>query len=119
MPDEQIEALVLLEREYLQEKGESPVFAPAKLLMLTTYGLTIVEEGFVKIAENYMGYKVQHITYNKITNIELDVCLLSGRLRISTSSNGSNQSEIQFNTAKYYRDFEDFIDALRKKIVLL
>lgn len=109
---------MFLEREYLQEKNESPVYSAAKLLVLTSYGLIVAEEGFIEITENIMGYKIQHIPFNKITSIELDVCLLSGSLKISTSSYGKLELDIKFNTAKYYRNFEPFIGALRTKIVL-
>lgn len=118
LPDEEIENIVFLEREYLQEKNESPVYSAAKLLVLTSYGLILAEEGFIEITENIMGYKIQHIPFNKITSIELDVCLLSGSLKISTSSYGKLELEVNFNTAKYYRNFEPFISALRTKIVL-
>ncbi|MCE0495723.1 hypothetical protein [Vibrio salinus] len=118
LPDEEIEDLVFLDREYLRERIESPVYSAAKLLVLTSYGLIIVEEGFIEISDNIMGYKIQHIPFSKITSIELDACLLAGTLKISTSSYGKMEVEIPFNTARYYEDFESFISALRIKIVL-
>lgn len=117
LPDEEIQDLILLEREYLQDRNDSPIYSSAKLLVLTSYGLIIAEEGFIKITEDIMGYKILHIPYNKITDIELDVCLLTGVLKVATNAYGKSESGIEFNTAKYYHAFECFIEALRKKMV--
>ncbi len=118
LPDEEVLDLILLEREYLQEKNESPVYSAAKLLVLTSYGLIIAEEGFIQISEDIMGYKILHIPFNKITDIELDVCLLTGVLKVATNAYGKDESDIKFNTDKYYHQFENFIETLRKKVVL-
>jgi hypothetical protein len=116
LPDEKIEDLIFLGRDYRQELNESPVQYPSKLLVLTSYGLIIAEEGFMKISDDITGYRIKHIPYKKITEIELDICLLLGVLRISTNSYGREESSIEFNTARFYRDFELFVESLRSKI---
>lgn len=117
LADEQIVDLIWLEREYLQQANKSHIYSAAKLLVLTSYGLVIAEEGFTKISDDMMGYKILHIPFNKITDIELDVCLLDGVLKIATNGYGKNESGIKFNTAKYYPQFVKFIEALRQKII--
>jgi hypothetical protein len=118
LPEEEILDLILLEREYLQEKNESPIHSAAKLLVITSYGLIIAEEGFIAISEDIMGYKILNIPFNKITDIELDVCLLTGVLKVATNAYGKSEPGIKFNADKYYQAFKNFIETLRKQVVL-
>ncbi len=116
LPDELILDLIWLRRETQLEGNETRIYSPSKLLVLTSYGLIFAEEGFTRISEDMLGYKVQHIPYNKISDIELDVCLLAGVLKIATNAYGKNEAGIEFNTAKYYPQFEKFIEILRQKV---
>lgn len=118
LADEEILDVVLLEREYLQEKNDSPIYSPAKLLVLTSYGVILAEEGFITITEDIMGYKIRYIPFNKITDIELDVSLLTGVLKVATNAYGKSESGVEFDTNKYYHAIECFIEALRKKMVM-
>lgn len=115
--DEEIEGLVFIRREHVNERVESsPVFSSAKLLVATNQGLVYAEEGFKEIRDNYFGYKMKHIYYDKISAMELDMCLLQGYFKIMTSSKEPEIS-VEFNTAKYYREFEKFVNQIRKKRV--
>lgn len=116
--DEEILDVVFLEREYFNDtKKSSNVFSKAKLLVATSHGLILIEEGMNEINTNYLGFKMKHIMYSKIASIELDICLLQGILKISFDSNSNTETTIEFNTSKYYRSFEEFIDVVRKKMV--
>ena len=115
--DEEIEGLVFIKREHVNERVESsPVFSSAKLLVATNQGLVYAEEGFKEIRDDYFGYKMKHIYYDKISAMELDMCLLQGYFKIMTSSKEPEIS-VEFNTAKYYREFEKFVNQIRKKRV--
>jgi hypothetical protein len=46
--------------------------------------------------------------------MELDMCLLQGYFKVMTSSKEPEIS-VEFNTAKYYREFEKFVNQIRKK----
>ena len=118
LPDEEILDFVFIEREYIGEKKSSN-YVPAKLIAITTHGLTIAEEGIIKVFDNKMGYRLNHIQFKKITNIELDICLLVGVLRVSTNSRSQEEATVEFNTAKYYKQFEEFIKLLRQKVIEL
>ena len=115
--DEEIEGLVFIRREHVNERVESsPVFSSAKLLVATNQGLVYAEEGFKEIRDDYFGYKMKHIYYDKISAMELDMCLLQGYFKVMTSSKEPEIS-VEFNTAKYYREFEKFVNQIRKKRV--
>ena len=119
--DEEIIEMIFLEREgYKAANGffeKEKNFLPASLVIATSYGITIVQEGGNELFEKMYGYKITHLLFDKISSLQLDVCLLSGKLTISCSS-GDPESVIHFNTAKYYREFESFVDAVRRKIFL-
>ena len=115
--NEEIEGLIFIRREHVNERVESsPVFSSAKLLVATNQGLVYAEEGFKEIRDDYFGYKMKHIYYDKISAMELDMCLLQGYFKVMTSSKEPEIS-VEFNTAKYYREFEKFVNQIRKKRV--
>ena len=89
---------------------------PTILIIATHKGVTILVEGGSKISDVLFGYRMTHISYAHIISIELDVRMLNGRLVISTGEGMEKHAIIQFNTAKYYRECERFMETLRKKI---
>lgn len=112
--DEEIVDLVFIKREHLNERIEtSPIFSSAKLLVATTHGLVFAEEGFKEISDKYLGYKMKHIYYDKISAMELDMCLLQGYFKVTTASSEQPEIMINFNTANYYQEFESFVKNLR------
>ncbi|MGL4368990.1 MAG: hypothetical protein ACRCUT_04865 [Spirochaetota bacterium] len=119
--DEEILAAIFLEREGFRttEKffEKETNFHPATLIVATTYGLTLVQEGGNEVFEKMYGYRIQHVLYDKISHMQLDICLLSGKFSISCGS-GASESVIEFNTAKFYKQFEQFIDILRRQVFL-
>lgn len=116
--DEEILDVVFLEREYFNEqKKPSNVFSKAKLLVATSHGLILIEEGMNEINTNYMGFKIKYIMYGKIASIELDICLLQGIFKIASDTSSNAEATVEFNTSKYGRHFEDFIDVVRGKMV--
>jgi len=116
--DEEIIDLIFMEREHLNERVDSsPIFSSAKLLAATTHSLVYAEEGFNEISDRYLGYKMKHIYYDKISAMELDMSLLKGHFQIITSSSDHPEIEVDFNTAKHYQEFESFVNSIRKKII--
>lgn len=116
--NEEIEDLVFIRREHLNERVDSsPVFSSAKLLVATNQGLVFAEEGFKEITDQYFGYRLKHIYYDKISAMELDMCLLQGYFKVMTSSKEAEIS-IEFNTANYYQEFERFVNSIRKKKII-
>ncbi|PTV93543.1 hypothetical protein C8C76_13916 [Halanaerobium saccharolyticum] len=85
--DEEIVDLLFIKREHLNERVKtSPIFSPASLLVATTHGLVYAVEGFEEINDKYLGYKMKHIYYDQISALELDLCLLKGNFKVTTSS---------------------------------
>jgi hypothetical protein len=116
--EERILDVLLVRREYRNERDpRSPVHEPAKLLIATEYGLSLVEEGFYEIADSILGYRMKHVGYSKVTTVELDVSMLHGELVVSSYGEMVAQLKVSFNTARYFREFQEFIDLLRKKII--
>ena len=113
--NEEIIDLVFIRRKHLDDKDKkSPVSDPAKMIAATTHGLVYAEEGFKEISKNYYGYRMKHTYYDKISNLELDICLLKGVFKVAASSSENADIEIKFNTANYFRDFEKFLNVVRK-----
>lgn len=113
--DEKIMDLIFIKREHMNTNIQSPIVSPATLLIATNEGVTIIEEGYVQIAQNYYGYKVKHYKYNMIASIELDICLLEGIFSISSNISDSCDNAITFDTSLYYTEFENFIKLIRKQ----
>lgn len=114
--DEEIVDLMFMKREYLNEsKNSSQVYSAAKLLVATTHGLVYAEEGFVEINDDYMGYKIKHIDYDKISSLELDLSLLKGEFSVVTGSSVSTELYLEFNKASYFKEFENFVNIIRKE----
>jgi hypothetical protein len=113
---EEIIDLLFIKREHLNERVKSsPVFSPASLLVATTHGLVYAVEGFKEISDKYLGYKMKHIYYDQISALELDLCLLKGNFKVTTSSSSNPEIVVEFNTANYYQKFENFVKAIRKQ----
>lgn len=89
---------------------------PATLVVVTNFGLTVLSEGGVQIAESYYGYTIRHIVFSKISSITLDICMLDGKLSITTASGTGPETLIGFNTAHYFKEFERLVGLIRKQM---
>ena len=85
----------------------------ATLLIVTNYGITVLREGGVQIADSFYGYQVRHIVFNKISSIALDICVLAGTLAFATSTGTDPDTVISFNTSRYFKEFERIVGAIR------
>ncbi|ADQ13670.1 PH domain-containing protein [Halanaerobium hydrogeniformans] len=113
--NEEIVNLVFVKRKHLDDRDKSSsIISPAKLIVATTQGIIFVEEGFEEISENYLGYKIKHIYYDKISSFELDICLLEAKFMVVANSAKDPEIYINFNTALYYKKFEKFVDVARQ-----
>jgi len=93
---------------------ESPVESPAKILVATNHGLVFAEEGFKEITDDYYGYRMKHIYYDKISSAELDICLLQGEFKVVANSSNKPEINVSFNIARYFKKFEEFFEVIRK-----
>lgn len=113
--NEEIVDLVFIKRKHVDERDtKSAVQSPAKLLIATTHGLVCAEEGFKEITDNYYGYRMKHIYYDKISSLELDICLLQGEFKAVANSSENPEIMVDFNTAIYYAEFERFVETVRQ-----
>jgi len=116
--NEEIIDLVFIRRKHLDDKDKkSPVSEPAKMIAATTHGLVYAEEGFKEISKNYYGYRMKHIYYDKISSLELDMCLLQGKFKTVANTSQNAEIDIDFNTAKNFQEFEKFVNSVRKMII--
>jgi hypothetical protein len=117
---EEIVDLVFVERDGCEIVGtniEKYVnWQPATLVIVTTYGLTILTEGGFKISESFYGYTIRHLVFSKISSISLDICMLEGKLSIATAMNSNPETLISFNTSVYFKEFERLIGIIRKQM---
>lgn len=108
--------VIFIKRESMNSpKFESEPNNPAKLLIATNYGILFMEEGFNEITDNYLGYKLKRIYYDKIDSVELDICMLKGKFRILTG--GKENFVVDFSTSEYFKQFEEFIKIIHDNIM--
>jgi hypothetical protein len=58
---------------------------------------------------------MKHVYYDKISSLELDICLLQGEFKVVANSSENPEILTEFNAAIYYQEFEKFIENVRKK----
>ena len=109
--------VIFIEREEVSGGSDSSAkpYEPAKVIIATTYGILFLKEGFKEINDNLLGYRLKKTYYNKIDSVELDICLLNGSFRVYSGGNVS--SEIEFSTAKYFKEFEEFMSIIHENIM--
>jgi len=110
--NKQIKDLIFIRRESLDEHG---LKSHAKLIIATEDEILIMKEGFNEIDKEALGYKMLKIYYDKITGIEFDICLLKGEFKIIT--NGNKDISVEFNSSKYYKEFEKFIECIHEYLI--
>ncbi|RCW53004.1 MULTISPECIES: hypothetical protein [Halanaerobium] len=107
--------VIFIQRKSMDSPDLKPeTISPAKLLIATNYGILFMEEGFKEINDNYLGYKLKRIYYDKIDSVELDICMLNGNFRVITG--GKENFVVEFNTASYYKQFEEFMKIIHDNI---
>lgn len=113
--NEEIIDLIFIRRKRIDERDEnSPISSPAKLLLATTQGLVYTEEGFEEISDDYYGYRMKDIYYDKLSSLELDISLLQGKFKVTANSSDKPEININFNAGIYYQEFENFLDVVRQ-----
>ena len=120
VPGEEILDTLFVEREGFDiVEGRLRKFdswIPGTLLVVTTFGISILREGGLKITDSEYGYSIHHTVFDKISSIDLDVILLYGNLTISTSTSAHPDILVTFNTGVYYEQFERLIRLIRNKV---
>lgn len=113
--NEDIIDFVFIKREHLNDRdSNSPIYSSAKIIVATSEGIVFAKEGFEEISDSYLGYKIKHIYYDQISSFELDITLLKGQFKIFTVSSKRPELIVEFNTAEYFKEFEHFINSVRK-----
>jgi len=116
MENKDIIDVIFIQRENIENPGKKKEqISPAMLLIATSYGILFMKEGFKEISDNYFGYDLKRIYYDKIDSVELDICMLKGEFRVITG--GRENFVVKFNTAKYYDQFEEFIKIIHDNIL--
>ena len=117
MDNKDILDVIFIVREEISDNENRPEpFSPAKLLIATDYGILILQEGFEEITDNYLGYSMQKIYYKNMDSIKLDICMLNGKFKVY--SGGNELVVIEFETTKYFKDFEEFIKIIHDNKIL-
>jgi len=111
-----LDVIFIVREEISDSKNRPEPFSPAKLLIATDYGILILQEGFEEITDNYLGYSMQKIYYKNMDSVELDICMLNGKFKVY--SGGSELVLIEFETTKYFKDFEEFIKIIHDNKII-
>lgn len=111
--------LVYIETTYLNIISKSEKFTGAMMLLATSIGLIIVEEGLTNLNLEFGGYRARYIPYSKISCVEIDSCLLRGIFKISLGASNDPDIVFEFETTKNFRDFEAIIKIIRSKMTEL
>jgi hypothetical protein len=111
-----LDVIFIVREEISDNKNRPEPFSPAKLLIATDYGVLILQEGFEEISDNYLGYSMQKIYYKNMDSVELDICMLNGKFKLY--SGGNELVVIEFETTKYFKDFEEFIKIIHDNKML-
>lgn len=109
--------LVFVETTYINTDNIETKFTGAYMILATTTGLIIVQEGLNSQDLKDGGYRVRYVPYYKISCVELDSCLLLGIFEL-TLSGTLNDPDIafEFDTADRLQDFEDLAKIIRRKM---
>jgi hypothetical protein len=120
-----LEGEVLLDTLFVERDGYDLVdnhlrkfdsWTPAMLIVVTNYGLSVLREGGLKVLDSLYGYSIHHTVFNKVSSLELDICLLEGTLTLSTSTSGHPDTVIKFNSGLYFQGFERLARIIRAQV---
>lgn len=114
---EEILDVIYIRRVYSDNVKRTDLFSKAIMLVLTNYGVVIVEEGLEDYQLEAGGYRIRHIMYSQIKFIDFDTCLLVGRLKLMTGSTGDSDVQIAFNTSRYFNDIANAVTTIRAKMI--
>lgn len=117
--DKDILGLVYIEATYLNNVNNNEKFTGAMMMLATSFGLTIVEEGLTNLDLEFGGYRARYIPYSKISCVEIDGCLLLGIFKISLGASNDPDMVFEFETTKNFRDFDAIIRIVRSKMTEL
>lgn len=116
MENKDIIDVIFIQRENMDSPDlKEEQISPAMMLIATSYGILFMKEGFKEISDNYFGYELKRVYNDKIDSVELDICMLKGEFRVITG--GRENFVVKFNTAKYYKQFEEFIKIIHDNIL--
>jgi len=109
--------VVNIKREYSDITKKTDIFTKAVLLIATSFGLVVVEEGVNDLHLEFGGYRVRHVMYSKIKCMDFNSCLLIGTLKVTTGSINEPDLLLEFNTSKYYSEIEKIVEIIRGKMI--
>ncbi len=115
--EEEILDVIYIRRVYADNVKKTDLFSNAILIVLTSYGVVVVEEGQDDYQLEAGGYRIRHILYDQIKFIDFDTCLLVGRLKLATGSTGDSDVQIAFNSSRYFQDVANAVTTIRAKMI--
>lgn len=111
--------MVYIEPTYISPVGRREKFSGAVMVLATSIGLIIVQEGSTNLELEFGGYSAQYIPFSKISCVELDSCLLLGEFKLSLGALNNPDMFIEFDTSRHFKDFDEIISIIRGKMTEL
>ena len=113
--------LIFMEAQYLFNNVEgSKKFSGAHMIIATTTGLIIVEEGLGELNLEFGGYRARYVPYSKISCVEIDSCLLLGVFKLALGGTLKDPDfVIEFDTAQNFHEFDQIIKIIRSKMTAI
>lgn len=114
--NEEILGFIHLKREYLGSGEDAKLYTPGKLIVATTSGVILAEEGMMDENPDYGGYRMRYLPYSKITCLELDTSLLLGVFKISPDQCSTDHILLEFDKTRNLQDFEHLNQLIHDQI---
>lgn len=115
--NEDILGIVHLQREYLNSGERAELYSSGRLIVATTHGVILAEEGMEDENPDYGGYRMRYLPYSKITCLELDTSLLLGVFKISPDQCSTDHILLEFDKTRNLQDFEQLNQLIHDQII--
>ena len=116
----EILGLVYVEPTYILAEKQKEKFSGAFMILATSIGIIIIEEGLSNKDLEHGGYRARYIPYSKIKCVELDSCLLLGIFKLIVGGSVNDPDIlIEFDTAAYLKEFDNMVRIIRSKMTAL
>lgn len=115
--NEEILGFIHLQREYLNSGERAELYSSGRLIVATTHGVILAEEGMEDENPDYGGYRMRYLPYSKITCLELDTSLLLGVFKISPEQCSSDRILLEFDKTRNLQQFENLNQLIHAQIV--
>lgn len=115
--DEEIIDFVYLEREYFDRAQRKGLSQKASLIVVSTYGVSYVEEGFDSLGLDYGGYKITQTLFSKINCVQFDTSLQLGVMKLYFGTEEATKIQIEFDVSRFYHRFDRLNEIIRNRMI--